>query len=157
MTGSRIACVLLVLLAMVLGSLPVEAGSAGKAVAKGAARGILRKVPVYRRLLGPKHSFRKEALLERYTNRPSTDKLRGLPRHSFWTRPESGQKGSSAHIQRKLNIPHRVERREVIRVGPGTIYHERPVKGGLNRSREVILEKRVPGKRIELKGRLDLK
>lgn len=145
---------MLVLFILAAGATPVGAGSLGKAIGKGAARGILRKAPAYRRPLGPKHYFRKETRLERYTNRQRTDKIRGLPPHSFWTRPEPGRKGSSVHIQRKLNIPHPVKRREVIRVKPGTVYHERPIKGGLNRSREVILEKPVPGKRIHLKERL---
>ena len=130
-----------------------EAGL-GKTVAKGGVRGVPHKVPTYRRPWGPRHSFRKQIRLERYTNRPLTDKTRGLPRHSFWKYPEPGRKGSAIHVQRKLNIPHPIKRREEIIVKRETAYHDRPIKGGHGHAREVILEKPVQGKAIELRERL---
>ena len=150
----RKTCIALVLIFLAPGASLSEAGSLGKAVEKGAARSILRKAPVYRRPLGSRHYFQENTRLERYTNRPRTDKLLGLRKHSFWTRSHPGRRATAANVQRKLSIPHPVRNREVITVPPRTAYHERPIKGGLRRSREVILEKRVPGKRIELKGRL---
>lgn len=150
----RNVCAGLLLLSMAWGATPVEAGSLAKAAGKGAARGVLQKAPVYRRPVGPRHHFRKETRLERYTNRPHTDKIRGVPRHSFWKYPEPGRKGSATHIQRKLNIPHPVKRREEIVVKKGSAYHERPIKGGRGHAREVILEKRVPAKEIKLRESL---
>jgi len=129
-----------------------EAGALGKAVARGATRSLVRRVPVYRRPLGPVHQFRTSTPLQRYTNRPHTDVRKGLPAHSFWVRPHPGRPASAPHIQQKLNIPHPVRAREVTGVKPGTVYHERPIKGGSGHTREVILEKPVPGRAIQVQG-----
>jgi len=144
----------LLLVVTFAGPTVVKAGSLWKAGARGAARGLAGKVHVYRRPLGPRHHFTYETRLERYSNRPRTDKIRGLPPHSFWKRPEPGRKGSAEHVRRKLDVPHQVRQREEVIVKPGTLYHERPIKGGRGHSREVILEHRVPADALKLRERL---
>ncbi len=109
---SRFRRLLAVLLVLALQApVPAQAGILlGKAAARGAARSLGREA-VYRRALGPIHSFQKPTRLERVTNRPMTDLRRALPAHSFWTRPHPGRPGSAPHVERKLNIPHPVKAR----------------------------------------------
>jgi len=151
--ATRIVSTLMLFLTFV-GSLPVEGASLGKAAGRAAARGALKRGVISRQRIGPLHSFRKPARLERFTNKPRTDKARGLRKHSFWIRPHAGRRASAAHVQKKLNIPHRVKRRETFEAKPGTEYHERPIKGGRGHIREVILERPVSGKPIKLRERL---
>jgi hypothetical protein len=147
---SHLRPLLAVLLVLILQA-PVAA-QAGMILGKAAARGAVRSLErgaVYRRALGRVHLFRKPTRLERFTNRSLTDQRRGLPGHSFWTRPHPGRPGSAPHVKRKLNIPHPVKAREQVVVPGGTRYHERPIKGGQAHAREVILHKRVPGEAIK--------
>lgn len=154
--GTRLVASVL-LIGMALSPLKAAGSQVERAALRGATKSAtkaLQKAPVYRRPWGPRHHFRKETRIERYTNRPLTDKHRGLPRHSFWKSPEPGRKGSATHLRQKLNIPHPVKRREEIIVKHGSAYHERPIKGGRGHAREVILEKRVPGKELKLRESL---
>lgn len=134
--------------------IPVEAGSAGKAIAKSATKRVIRKAAVARQKLGLIHQFRKPQILVRWTKSPSLDKAKGLPTkkdgvfHIFTQYSKRGRKPSPEVARRSLNIPHRVKYWEKIKVAPGTRYHVRPIKGGKRGEKEVILHGRIPSNSI---------
>jgi hypothetical protein len=153
MTTTLERCALLVLLlAMTAWPGFAEAGAGrGKAGPAIALAALAKAKPTYPRPLGPTHVAKEPIRVERYTHRPATDRRKGLAPHSFWTRPHPGRKGSADYVRRRLNIPHQVTRREEATLPKGTAYHERPVKGGRNHSREVIVHQRVPRGALRLR------
>lgn len=136
----------------VLLSPAAEAGSLGKAAARGAAKSVARAAT--QRKWGPIHKFKKPTRLERWTNRPKTDKAKGLKGHSYWIRPERGPKGTKQHIRKELNIDHGLKRREETIFKPGTPYHVRPIRKGQAGQKEVILHRRVPAKELRMQERV---
>lgn len=141
-----------VLLAITLALGPSLAEAKGAAA--GVARGLIGKGKPSRQPLGPVHELKKDTRLERWTNRPKTDKQRGLRPHSFWTKPERGPKGKVPHLRKEFNIDHPLKQREEMTAPRGTRYHERPVRGGKDGAREVIIHDRVPKHEIRPKERV---
>lgn len=158
----RYLLVTLVLLLALHGPVAANAGVAGKAVGRAASKraatsAAVKKEVTGRQQLGPIHTFKKPTVVERYTNRPATDKIGGLGgkgQHVFTRHPSVGRRGTAEHMQKELNIPHPVKQREVIKVSPGMKYHERPIRGGEAHKREVIIHGRVPGKGVKLGDKL---
>lgn len=150
----RYLLVTLGLLLALHGPVAANAGVAGKAVGRAASKraatsAAVKKEVAGRQKLGPIHTFKKPTVLERATNRPATDKIRGLGgsgKHVFARHPKVGRRGTAEHIQKELNISHPVKTWEKIAVQPGVKYHERPIRGGEKNMREVIIHGRVPGK-----------
>jgi len=143
---------------VLLGAASADAGVVGKAVrravTKRAATVVKKQVnKAVRQKLGPIHTLKKPTIVERFTNRPATDKARGLGgkgKHVFTRRPRVGRKGTAEHIKKELNIHHPVKQRQKIVLPPGTQYHERPIRHGEAYSREVIVHGRIPGKAVKV-------
>jgi len=128
-------------------------GIAGSRVGRGTVRSVTPNGG--RQVLGPLHAFRRPVTLERFTRRPRLDVSRGLARpHSYFRRVHPGRPPSAPTARRELAIRHSVTHRELLRVQPGTKYHERPVRGGKRSQREVILENHVPPKTLVVTGAL---
>ena len=136
----------------------VTSKAVGRAASKRAAAGTaVKKETVARQKLGPLHTVQKPTVLERATNRPATDKTRGLGgsgKHVFTRHPKVGRRGTAEHVQKELNIPHPVKKWEKVVVPPGVKYHERPIRGGEKNMREVIIHGRIPGKAFVKQERL---
>lgn len=146
-----------ILAVMFMEPLSVNGASLGTAVARSASKRLAQRTAISTvRRLGPLHTFRKPIVLERFTNAPRLDKLKGLPLEKnshlvFTRRIHPGRKGSAEHIQKALNLPHPVKRRETIRVPAGTRYYERPNAGGQPGERETIIKGKVGPSSIQVR------
>lgn len=140
----------MVAIALLLGPGLVEA----KGATPGVGRGLIGNGRPSRQPMGPIHEFKKDTRLERWTNRPKTDKQHGLRPHAFWTKPDRGPKGRAPHLRKEFNIDHPLKQREEMIARRGTRYHERPVRGGKDHAREVIIHDRVPKRDVRLQERV---
>ena len=139
----------------------INAGVAGKAVRRAASKraatsAAVKKEVAGRQKLGPVHTLKKPTTVERYTNRPATDKARGLGgnrKEVFARRIGPGRRGTAEHIRKELNIRHGVKQREELRLPSGTKYHESAIKGGEARRRQMAIHGRIPKENIHLKER----
>lgn len=155
-TWLTIACVAI---AITLGLGVAQAAPLGKAVAKTTAKKLSQRAAAYQKL-GPIHKFEKQQTLIRWTNRPKTDAARGITGnkhdrlHVFTQYPHPGRKGSAMSAQRRLAIKHGVKIPEKIKLSPGTKYHVRPIRGGAQGEKEVIIHGPVPPRAVEIGGGL---
>lgn len=122
-----------------------------RTIGRGAVRGIFKKInPRHLKKFGPLHIFRKDTKLIRFSDHPSIDTRIGLRPHSFWIRQRPGRYGNLEHIRRKLSISHPLKGGEKTIAKKGWRYHERPIKNGKARIREIILDKRVIPKKMTI-------
>jgi hypothetical protein len=157
---NKVALNLAIIGLLAFGAVTADAAAVAKAVSKAAARRIVsgtvaKQLP--KQKLGYIHTFKKPTTLVRATNRPATERVRGIGirnGHVFTRYPKPGRTGGAEHIQKELAIHHKVKAMQQLKVPAGTKYHVRPIKGGEKNMDEVIIHGRLPGSTVVQDRRL---